>query len=213
VARPIPPKANLATLAQASLFSVRDMLAYARSLSAPRAHALAVLALEEVGKANLCMIPLSLPENLSGDDFWKAFTDHESKLMWARGLLEMMVREPASPVLETYERLIAACKSDHVRKLRGLYVDYADGKVVTPSDVTAAEAETMIGDVHELLDFHMRAWGDDDAPARILQRLSEHADDLEQTYAQLMPALADEPEAAVSQVRRAVHARMRGELE
>lgn len=105
------------------------------------------------------------------------------------------------------------CKSEHVRKLRGLYVDYVDGQIVTPGDVTATGAETLIGDVQAVLDFQMRAWGDDEAPERILQRLDEDfGGDLMQTYAQFRAAIESDTDETVTRLRDVIHAHMRGEL-
>jgi hypothetical protein len=36
--------------------------------------------------------------------------------------------------------------TDHVRKLRGLYVDYSAGTVLLPQDITAAEARELADD-------------------------------------------------------------------
>jgi AbiV family abortive infection protein len=64
--RPVPPRDDLLKLIRASAFNARDLLTAARLLlgagSSPQAHALATLAFEEVGKANLCILMLCLPE-------------------------------------------------------------------------------------------------------------------------------------------------------
>jgi AbiV family abortive infection protein len=215
VTRPIPPRADLAALAQAALLNARDLLADARQLatagSVPRAHALAVLALEEVGKSNLCMISLAVPGFQDAEEFWKAFRSHEAKLQWARGFLEVIIREPAIPATKAYERLARVCHTDHVRKLSGLYVGYDGGTIAVPAEVTENEAATMISDVQAVLDFQMPAWGDNEAPARLLQRLDEHSADFTQFFGNVKAAIAADVDTAVSRARQVIHEHMQSE--
>ncbi len=208
--RSIPPRADLAKLTQAALFNARDLLSDARALaaagSADRAHALAVLAFEEVGKANLCTLALGVPGFFTAADFWQAFTSHETKLRWSRGYLELMVRGVPGPVAEAYERLAAICKSDHVRKMGGLYVDYDGGRIAVPGAVDPADADAMISDVQAVLDFQLVAWGDDEAPARILQRLDESAGPLAELFEQVQAAIETDPDATLEVFRAAITA-------
>jgi AbiV family abortive infection protein len=215
--RAFPGRRDLAGLAQASLLTARDILDDARLLldagKTPRAHSLAVLALEEIGKAHLCMIPICMPTLVAAGEFWTAFYSHQEKLRWARAMLGFMIREPDGPLIDLLGRTTRACHSDHVRKLRGFYVDYIGTRIVTPADVSPAEAQELIADVQALLDFQMPAWGDADAPDRLLRRLDEIGGDFTATYAELEPAIMADPDEAVAQVRRVIHAHMRGELE
>jgi AbiV family abortive infection protein len=209
----IPPLPDLARITQAALFNARDLLADARTLtkagSWPRAHALAVLALEETGKAGICIQSMPPFGQRTAREFWKAFNSHESKLEVARGVLELLVRESARPVIEMYERLTVVSKSDHVRKMSGLFADYNNGRVATPAEITPTEAETMISDTQLALDFHMRAWGDAQAPARIVERLAEAGPDMAAFMAALDTAMDEDPEAALRRARQFIHEQLR----
>jgi AbiV family abortive infection protein len=211
--RQMPPQRDLARLTQAALFNARDLLADARTLAAaeswPRAHALAVLALEEVGKGDICTIALSVPGVLDAADFWKSFYNHPAKLHWAIGFLQVVIREPAGPVVQLYEQLGDESKAEHLRKLRGLYVDYESGRIIAPAGIGASEAQTMIDAVQELLDFQMGAWVDAGAPARLLERLAVSGPDLEVFMTAYKEAAAEDLEQATLRARDFIHEQMR----
>ncbi len=152
MARPLPDFDDLVTLIQACVRNAEDLLADARQLleadRAPRAHALATLAFEEIGKAFICVLALIPgPTRFFGlkseGDFWKAWNSHLDKLAWARSYLSMLAQDPAAPIAEIVCRLAAITDADHLRKMRGLYVDYSDGTVLLPTDVTAGEAAEL----------------------------------------------------------------------
>lgn len=114
--RPIPPPGALLTLVQASLRNASALLADARLLlesgSAPRAHALGTLALEEVGKACLSLLAvLPMPEPMvlyglkSKDAFWTAWSTHTDKLTWALGFLELLIRKSDVPATQALDLL------------------------------------------------------------------------------------------------------------
>jgi AbiV family abortive infection protein len=70
--RPVPEFDELVTLIQACLGNAGELLADTRILLAaervPQAHALATLALEEIGKACICILavaPMPTPEHFS----------------------------------------------------------------------------------------------------------------------------------------------------
>lgn len=98
-----------------------------------------------------------------------------------------------------------------MRKMTGLYVDYTGGSVATPDVVTAGEAGTLIGDVQAALDFLMLSWGDEEAQARVLQRLDEHAADLSVMLREIEDALDVDPDATLQHVRGIIHSAMREE--
>jgi hypothetical protein len=41
------------------------------------------------------------------------------------GILSLLIREPDGPAMAAFERLADASRSEHLRKMRGLYVDYS----------------------------------------------------------------------------------------
>jgi AbiV family abortive infection protein len=209
----IPRQPDLARITQAALFNARDLLADAWTLaqagSWSRAHALAVLALEETGKAGVCIQSMPPLAQRTPREFWKAFNSHESKLELARGVLEFLIRDSAGPIVEMYERLAAVSKSDHVRRMGGLYVDYNNGRITLPAEITPTEAKTMMSDTQLVLDFHMQAWGDPQAPARIVERLAEAGPDMAAFMAALYTAMDEEPEAALRRAREYIHEQIR----
>jgi AbiV family abortive infection protein len=215
--RAIPDFDDLLTLVQACLHNAEDMLADARLLiasgRAPRAHALAALAFEEIGKACVCILPL-IPDTSeyfglkSEGDFWKAWSNHEDKLAWARGFLSLLIRNPAPPVAEAISRLASTASADHLRKMRGLYVDYAAGIVLLPSDITLAEASALADDVQAVLEVAIQAWCHDQLRERA-EVLRAFPPDLQEMMARARQAVAVDPDAALeitrNLLRSAVH--------
>jgi hypothetical protein len=58
--------------------------------------ALATLTLEEIGKSCVCVLGLFPTPVRSfgihgGEDSWAAWTSHTGKLLWARGLLSLLI--------------------------------------------------------------------------------------------------------------------------
>jgi len=157
---PIPHHQELAALGQASLVHAREQLADAVLLLEhgrwPLAHAVATLALEEVGKAHLCFTCMTIPEQFrTGDWFWPAFNSHTAKLTIAQFILQMFAQTqaPPPPLLEAIAELGTLAGSDHAAKMRGLYVDYQDGVVLDPADITEQTARHMVSNVSTCLAF------------------------------------------------------------
>jgi AbiV family abortive infection protein len=202
--RPVPPRDDLLKLIRASAFNARDLLTAARLLldagSFPQAHALATLAFEEIGKANLCILVLVPPGMISPTEFWESWRSHTGKLRWARGLLDVIIHQPAGPLQQVLERLLEASKSDHMCKMGGLYVDYADGDVLLPSVIPEEEARQLIDDVQVALDFLMNTWGDEGIFDRI-KVLDTHAAELGTIFDQIKQAAAVDPDATLGQLR------------
>jgi len=203
-------------LLQACLRNAEDLLADARLLlgagRAPTAHALATLALEEIGKS--CVVVLGLlpmPVRFFGirgdEDFWAAWTSHTDKLLWARGLLSLLIREPASPVLTAAERLADSTRGEHLRKMRGLYVDYSDRAVLLPGEITAAEAHELMSDVQAVLDVAVEAWCHDAVRDR-LQELQQHLGEFTSMLDCALRVVQADPDAAVAVARQM----LRGDL-
>jgi AbiV family abortive infection protein len=211
MARPIPELDELVTLIQASLGNAGELLSDARLLlvagRAPRAHALATLAFEEIGKAFICIlavVPSSAPlfGIRSEGDFWKAWNSHTDKLAWARGFLFLLIREPSASVADTVTRLANTSLADHLRKMRGLYVDYADGSVLVPSDVTSAEAAELASDVQAVLDIATSVWGHDGMRERLHELREQYADQFSNLLTLAAEVIARDPDAALDATRQ-----------
>ena len=220
--RPIPEFDELVTLLQACLGNAGDLLADARILlvarSAPRAHTLATLALEEIGKAYVCLlavVPVPMPEPFFGprgqSDFWAAWNSHTDKLSWARAFMELLIA-PAGPATEVVSRLGELTRADHVRKMRGLYVDYAGGAVQLPSEVTAAEAEELVSDVQAVLDVSVQVWCHDGARGRLREVLALHGEAFADMMAKASAAVSVDADAAVGVASELLRRGISGEL-
>jgi AbiV family abortive infection protein len=138
----MPAAGQLRQLAQAAVQNATDLAADARLLldagRFPRAHALATLALEELGKVVLCKEVLA--GRLDDKSFRREWPNHPSKLDRSR-LLAVL----SAP---TVERVFATAEDDSETKLRGLYVDLnpADpsGAPLMPSGVGPVLAREMV---------------------------------------------------------------------
>lgn len=142
--RPMPPVGDLIALIQASLRNAVGLVEDARLLlssgRASRAHALATLALEEVGKSCLCMLALvPTPASMtlyglkSGEDFWAAWREHTDKLMWALGVLDLLIRDSGSAT-QAFERIRAAASDGHPRVPPVLQQSVAAGLPSRPNE-------------------------------------------------------------------------------
>src|SRR5260370_40417621 len=82
--RPIPPRDDLLALFQATKANAGDLISDAELLADvgrfPRAHALATLAHEEIGKAQLCLLAVRLTE-ITPQGVWDAFKRPTGKLI------------------------------------------------------------------------------------------------------------------------------------
>jgi AbiV family abortive infection protein len=203
----VPPRDDLGRLAQASLRNAQDLLADARLLAGagrfPTAHAVATLALEEAGKASLCILAL-LPAAsvLDAEGFWHAWRDHASKLLWAASVLGVLIDEPDGPLSEVLARLTDESRAAHLRKLRGFYVDYSsrDAAVLLPSAIGADEAEAVMSDVQAALEFMMPAWGHDGILERI-REIAAYEDQLVELHAGIMRRIETDPDTGLADFR------------
>lgn len=109
----------------------------------PRAYALAVLALEELGKVELCGEVLA--GELEQRDFRRAWSRHDPKL-WRAHL-------PGILFASTLDRIFASPDTDHAMRLRGLYVDLPlepGGIPRTPLDIEPTVAEEIVTNVESV---------------------------------------------------------------
>jgi AbiV family abortive infection protein len=158
---PLPPKELLDALAQAAVDNANRLLTDASTLlaagTAPSAHSLAVLAVEEVGKAIICCGGFAGSDNTvtTRERFDQEIASHSAKLTWARNFVDVMVAMAragvgdnsgmAASAEEYLEALKEQRKRDNIQKMRGFYVDLSDaGEVQLPAEITVADAEEMI---------------------------------------------------------------------
>jgi AbiV family abortive infection protein len=155
MARQIPPAEDLLALFLAAVSNARGLLADADFLmdagSAPRAHALAVFAAEELGKAKLCMIAFAVPGGADAKVFWDEFYTHETKLLRELGVQDLLLQEGVASMMEAISRLPSESQATHKRRVRGLFVDYRDGAILLPDEVSEQEARQVINDVRASL--------------------------------------------------------------
>lgn len=123
-----------------------------------RAGALAVLAVEEAGKAQLChvwsahVVPsLSDPRRPTAwAEFWDAFVDHPGKLD------RLLSRADGEGRCQDFGAWKDAAHVMHTNKMRCLYVDWlvesGTGVLLTPSKITENEARDMVEKSREFLE-------------------------------------------------------------
>jgi AbiV family abortive infection protein len=159
----IPDARVLAEITEASLRNAVRLSDDAEKLrglgSAPTAHALAVLSLEETGKALLCRTVLQDQTAVTDEDFPKQFVSHQTKLGYVLNALALLATfadivgstlsgQPGRQQLSEAEwktLIKSQVSSRNARKMTGLYVDSdSNGRVIEPTVVTAEEATEAI---------------------------------------------------------------------
>lgn len=173
----------------------------------PRAHALAVLALEEFGKACLSLGALVYTEDLA-EGFWKDWVHHPTKLLNAGAILTFFGQDQPSTTATVVAQLQAEARHEHVQKLRGFYVDLStSGVVERPDDINEDTARRVVDRVSTLLELLGPAW----TSGALLDRLDEieaHGDELRAVFGQARQLVQLDPDAAITIGR----AGMRGDL-
>ncbi|MGW1674568.1 AbiV family abortive infection protein [Streptomyces sp. NPDC002324] len=142
-------------IAAASFTNARDLLDSAQDLLDthrwPTAFSVAALALEEVGKAAMCMMMLSMPPAVREEfrpQFEKAFIDHQAKAECAHLILGLVAEEMPASLDQLMTDAIASARRSNAVKFRGLYVDYTNtGALLTPVSVSEGEARWMVAAV------------------------------------------------------------------
>jgi len=124
----------------------------------PTAHAIAVLAFEEAGKAWLCVVAMLMPDDARdefpfGDLDW----DHRWKLGAAHGMAAMLafIRADSNAppaIMRAADELEALARQDNEAKKRGFYADCADGVVWDPAGVSKSDAARTVAAVSDVLD-------------------------------------------------------------
>jgi AbiV family abortive infection protein len=205
---PLPPRDDLLALLRAALSNAKDLLGDAQLLadagSFPRALALAVLSWEELSKGQLCALATILPE-ITPEDFWERFRDHEGKLSRVHAFAAFMSSEPVGPVVEHATKVMGQSKSTADLKERGLYVDYRRGKILLPTQVGERAARKQIKTVREALAFADTAFS-----AASLDAMFAQADVLS---GGLKNAMIAEPDATAAALQEALRGGSQADLQ
>lgn len=159
---PVPDVEVLGDLAMAASRTARSHLTAAEILIDggcwPQARALAVLALEEAGKAVLCTTAMLAPDEMRQQfPFGDLRRDHLGKLSAGhsiRALLAYFRGGDNSPptAAEALTALEDLAREDNEGKKLGLYADYRDGAVWEPSHVSEEQARTTVAAARDVLD-------------------------------------------------------------
>ncbi len=138
--------AQLAELAEAALENANDLLDDARVLLEnqrwARAYALAVLAAEEIGKFQLCIVAASYePTDIRAwANYWKNFITHGPKLTnWIGQLIDSLdwdfTTEGQSPWAREWDARKKSAAIVLELKMAGFYVDFSEEHVRRPSQL------------------------------------------------------------------------------
>ena len=209
MARPLPSFAELLHMARHAIANAAALLQDAELLLShqrwPRAHALAVLALEEVGKAGICLGALGYQED-QAQDFWLEFRDHKTKLHFAGAALQVLFG--SEDQVEALVAVVAAAEaeaaSEHAQKLRGLYVDLdrQTGEVLRPDAIDEGAAAQTVERVEAMLNLLGPAWLTAGIEERLDEIITHHSDDLTRLAEQARELVLVDTEAAVGMGRR-----------
>ncbi|WP_019074424.1 AbiV family abortive infection protein [Streptomyces hokutonensis] len=139
-------------IAAASLKNARALLTSAQAVldaqQWPTSFSFAALALEEVGKASLCMTMLAMPPAVREEfrpDFEKMFTSHQTKAEFAHLILGLIDEKVPASVQQMLDDVVTAARRTNDVKFRGLYVDYTStGDLLQPDTVGESDARLMV---------------------------------------------------------------------
>jgi AbiV family abortive infection protein len=152
--RPLPSQEDLVSLAEAALSNAAALLDDAVLLAEagrfPRAYALATLACEEAGKSDHCLHAMQDP--FSPEWFWECFNNHHEKLGAVLSHSILASDDPIAPGPWLSGRVRDDSRTAHIRKLRGLYVDFREGTMQIPEEIGQQEALDMISAAEALID-------------------------------------------------------------
>ncbi|GHH42100.1 AbiV family abortive infection protein [Lentzea cavernae] len=175
----LPSRVTAYCLAREALLNAASLVSDAELLLAdrrwPRAHALGVLALEEIGKMILTG-GAATTEALEAKEFWSSFRHHATKLGNARALLAVLAADVSPATFSAIDQAMREAPEGHQRKMSGLYVDLAeDGSIQRPDDVTEAECLSVLEGARALLVVLLPAWASDTFEEKITEVLTGHA--------------------------------------
>ncbi len=159
---PVPDAPVLGDLASAAARAARSHLAAAEYLLEgkfwPQARALAVLAVEEAGKAFLCTTAMLAPEEMRQlFPFGDLDRDHVGKLSVGHSIRAQLAffkggDTAPSTMTEAVAELEDLAREDNRGKQLGLYADYRDGAIWEPSHVSEEQAKMTVAAARDVLD-------------------------------------------------------------
>jgi AbiV family abortive infection protein len=142
---------RLAELAITTRANAVEMIADARLMldagRHARAHALAVLALEEAGKVCLCLA--GLLRITTSTEILESWDSHVDKLTQSH-LLALLYARSYPVTRDVVHELDTAVRSDAALRLRGLYVDPTTDGIVRPNDISVSQATGVVMLVEEV---------------------------------------------------------------
>jgi len=197
---PLPLGDDLRALFRAAFANAEDLLADAQLLLKsgrfPRAYGLATLSWEELSKGQLCLLAMVLPE-ITPEDFWERFRDHEGKLGRVHLFADFMHLSPIGPMAEHARKVMGEARSTQNQKLRGLYVEYRRGKILLPSQIGERAARNQIKTVKDALDFAAVAF----APGSLDEEIAQ----VGALLGGLQNAMVAEPDELAAAMQIAMH--------
>jgi AbiV family abortive infection protein len=163
----IPDRAQLISAARHAVHNAAELTEEAELLSRHkrwgRSYVLGVFALEEIGKCVLCAAASSWTDERASD-FWADFSSHETKLSYARAWLTISDGQISVETLGAIDTAIRGTPGENQQKMRGLYVDIANGTAIShPRTVTEEQARRITADVRRILDPLLQFTPGDDA--------------------------------------------------
>jgi AbiV family abortive infection protein len=215
----IPDDESLAALMHASLLNARNLVAASEILLEhrhwPRAYGIATLALEEIGKASLCMTTMIFRYMMAKpSDFWNMFYGHISKIQLGHVMLTIVaaIQNEAKPsdVAEAFGGLERIARTHNATKMRGLYVDHENGTLLEPTDVSEEEARHVVSGVRTYLDHGVLSL--DNAPGRdFISYMQDQARQFQGHYDSLAAAHRADPDDFAAGFQEVIAALKRGE--
>jgi AbiV family abortive infection protein len=209
--RPLPNPQRLLKVAQAAAVNAGGLLDDARLLLGTgrwaRAHALGTLALEEFGKATLCVAALQYSED-QAKKFWSDFTKHQVKLGYALSIVRTLMANLPDDVVEAITRVVSEAETGHGEKLAGLYVDIDNSDnatILSPVRISEAMARQVVADAGAVVEFFLPAWTSDVFDDKVGELLDEHWVGFSQVMGRAMQLLKVDPDAATALAHRLVH--------
>jgi AbiV family abortive infection protein len=204
----IPPSEDLLALFRAAMSNAEDLLDDAQALADagrfPRAFSLAILAWEELSKGQLCLLATVLDE-ITRQEFWDRFRDHESKLGRVHAIASIMRPEPIPPLAEHVKAIMGQSRSTNNLKFRGFYVDYRRGKILLPSQIGKAAARKKIKEVRDALAYANAAFSVDSLDESIAQTRALARD--------VKDAFHSDPDRMAAALQQAMHSGSQEDLE